>query len=89
VTATDYLVPAEVYATPGRGVRRAMFYRKFPSLAAAVQFVAEDLPPGMVHAAVETEDERFEGADLKALYEAEDYPLPRISARKPRRAAAP
>jgi hypothetical protein len=75
---TDYSVPAEVYATPGRGAKRAMLYRKFASLAEAIQFIVEDLPEGMTHALAETDEERFEGASLKALYDAEDYPLPRL-----------
>jgi hypothetical protein len=73
--AVDYSTPAEVYTIPGRG--RAMFYRKFPSLAEAVQFVVEGLPKEMRHGLVETESERFEGLSLRALYDAEEYPLPR------------
>jgi hypothetical protein len=51
-------------------------------LAEAVQFVVEDLPKGMRHGLVETEAERFEGPGLRALYDAEEYPLPR--AKSPR-----
>ncbi len=79
MSTRDYSVPAEVYATPTRGAKRTMFYRKFPSLAAAVQFIVEDLPTGMAHALAETDDERFEGKSLRALYDAEDYPLQRAS----------
>ena len=77
MSAPDYSAPTEVYATPGRGAKRTMFYRKFSSLAETVQFVVEELPKGMMHALAETEDERFEGARLRALYDADDYPLPR------------
>lgn len=73
---SDYSAPAEVYATPGRGARR-MFYRKFPSLAEAVRFAIEDLPRSMKHPLAETDTARFEGAELRALYDAEDFPLPR------------
>ena len=73
----DYSAPAEVYATPTRGAKRSMLYRKFTSLAEAVQFVVEDLPSGMMHALAETDDERFEGESLRALYDADSYPLPR------------
>lgn len=79
MSGPDYSAPTEVYATPGRGARRSMFYRKFPSLAEAVQFVVEELPKGMLHALAETESERFEGASLRALYDAEEYPLPRAT----------
>jgi len=82
MAASDYSVPAEVYATPGRGSKRTMLYRKFTSLAEAVQFIVEDLPPGMMHALAETDDGRFEGDDIRALYDAEEYPLPR--SQKPR-----
>ena len=85
----DYSAPAELYATPGRGARRAMFYRKFPTLAEAVRFAVEDLPSGMMHAIAETEHDRFEDVSLRALYDAEQYPLPRVAARRmPKKAAA-
>ena len=43
MSAPDYSVPTEVYATPGRGAKRTMFYRKFSSLAEAVQFIVDGL----------------------------------------------
>jgi hypothetical protein len=59
-----------------------MFYRKFPSLAEAVRFVIEDLPAGMMHPIAETDQDRFEDAGLRALYEAAQYPLPRVTERR-------
>jgi len=66
-----------------------MLYRKFPSLAEAVRFVIEDLPEGMMHALAETDDDRFEGTSLRALYDAEQYPLPRASVRPTHKEARP
>jgi hypothetical protein len=81
---SDYSAPAEVYATPARGGKRTMFYRKFTSLAEAVRFIVEDLPKGMLHPLAETDRARFEGGALRALYDADDFPLPRAARPQPR-----
>jgi hypothetical protein len=65
-----------------------MFYRKFPTLAEAVRFAIEDLPSGMMHAIAETEYDRFEDVSLRALYDADQYPLPRVAERRMHRKAA-
>ena len=42
----DYSASAEVYANSRGGPKKSLFYRKFPSVAEALQFVVEGLPPG-------------------------------------------
>jgi hypothetical protein len=75
--STDYAAPAEVYANRQRGARKPLFYRKFASLAEALQFIVEGLPAGMINVLLETEEERFDAAMIQTLYEAAEYPLPR------------
>lgn len=73
----DYSATAEVYANSRGGPKKSLFYRKFPSVAEALQFVVEGLPPGMINVLVETEDDRLEAQTIRQLYDADDYPLPR------------
>ena len=75
----DYRIPAEVYASRGRGAaKRPMTFYRFGSAAEAIQFVMEKLPVEMLHGTVmEIGEERFIGADIKRLYGSLDYPLER------------
>jgi hypothetical protein len=74
-----YDAPAEIYASNGTGARkRPVTYRRFPSSAEAIRFTMEELPLIMQRGTVmEVGDDRFEIADIRALYESEDYPLAR------------
>lgn len=76
----SYDAPAEVYANRLRAAKRPLFFRRFGSVAEALQFVVERLPPGMVNVVVEADEERLEGAAIRALYDAGGYPLPRAPA---------
>lgn len=77
MTSIDYSASAEVYANSRGGPKRSLFYRKFSSVAEALQFVVEGLPAGMINVLVETEDDRLEAQTIRELYDADDYPLPR------------
>jgi len=71
--------PAEIYSSGGTRTRKGpMSYRRFPSSAEAIRFAVEELPQIMQRGTVmEVGDDRFEFADIRALYDSEDYPLPR------------
>lgn len=71
--------PAEIYATPGAGARkRPMSYRRFSKSAEAIRFVIEELPQLVQRGTVmEIGDDRYELADIRALYDSEGYPLTR------------
>ena len=75
----DYSAPAEIYARRPR-MEKGLFYRKFSSMAEALRFAIEDLPNGLTSVLLEAEDVRLEGATIWAMYEAADYPLPRVEA---------
>jgi hypothetical protein len=72
----DYDEPAEMFANQ-RGVGLPLFFKRFDSVARAVQFAAEALPRGLINVVVETEYQRFESTSVKAIYDAPGYPLPR------------
>jgi hypothetical protein len=77
--AFSYDEPAEVYATDGKGPRkRPVSYRRFASGAEAIRFAVEQLPQIMQRGTVmEVGEDRYEFADIRALYESDRYPLQR------------
>lgn len=63
--AIDYATPAELF--PSRRYAKSLArYRRFPSAAAAIQYIIEDV-----------DGARFEGKSIRALYDADAYPLKR------------
>lgn len=74
-----YDAPAEIYSSSGTGARkRPVSYRRFPTSAEAIRFTIEELPHIVQRGTVmEVEDERYELADIRALYDSDRYPLPR------------
>jgi len=81
VATINYAAAAEFYAGGTARTSRGMRYRRFASAAEAVQFVAEDMPPGFLKGSLlEVEEQRFEGAAILALYTARSYPLQRREA---------
>jgi hypothetical protein len=79
VTAFSYDVPAELYIRYHHGPKRSLLHRRFATAAAALQFAMEDLPADAI-ILLETEQERLEGPVLKAMYDADAYPLARATA---------
>jgi hypothetical protein len=78
-----YDCPAEVYAVQRRGAKRPLFFRRFGSVAEALQFVVERLPPNLTSIVLETDDQRLDAAEIATLYEASEYPLPRLARAEP------
>lgn len=75
----DYSVPAELFASEGRGAsRRPMTYHRFATGAEAIRFAMEELSERLLTGAVlEVEDERFGAAEIRSLYENAAFPLKR------------
>ena len=78
----DYSAPAEIFGTGGFSrQRKAVAYRRFPSGAEAVRFAVEDVPAALQRGIVlESDEDRFDHRDIRALYDAEQYPLSRHAA---------
>jgi len=75
----DYAAPAEVFACRSRGASpRPVTYRRFDSGAEAIRFAIEELPSEVLFGTViEVNEERFEAADIRRLYDSGAYPLQR------------
>ena len=72
----DYAVRAELF--PPASGRGKVAYRRFDSLAEAVQFAVESMAPAQLTGSfIEAEEVRFGAVEIRALYDAESYPLVR------------
>jgi hypothetical protein len=75
--AIDYATPAELF--PSRRYAKSLArYRRFPNAAEAVRYVIEEQPASwLVGSMLDVDGTRFEGKAIRALYEADGYPLKR------------
>ena len=75
----DYAAAAEIYPSRARGSRRhPVGYKRFDSAAEALQFAIEQLPAeALVGAYLEIGEERYDAREMRTLYDAQAYPLPR------------
>src|SRR5262249_25081941 len=73
----DYGAEAELFSGGARdSQRQPVGYRRFASIAEALRFAFEELPPeSLAGAALEVADERFDSHGMCRLYQAPDFPL--------------
>ena len=78
MTGFDYAAAADCYFGKPAFRMRHLRHRRFDTAAEALRFAIEELPAAQLPATVlEVNEERFQGAKLRAIYDAEAYPLPR------------
>lgn len=79
MTPFNYAAPAELFGMTGSfGRHRPMAYRRFASGADAVRFAMEESPSAHGNGTVlESEENRFGPAEIRALYQSPAYPLAR------------
>lgn len=76
--AVDYSAPADLYINPTSKRVRQSRYMRFDSTAEAIRHAIETVPAAELRGvAIEQGDSRIEGAAIRALYDAPDYPLAR------------
>ena len=75
----DYSAPAEIFGNAGnRRKRHPIRYRRFTSGADAVQYAIEGVPADLLAGiTLESDEDRFDHAAIRALYDSPDYPLAR------------
>jgi hypothetical protein len=75
----DYDAAAELFfGHPGVRARSKVGYRRFAHASNAVLFAVEQLAPALLNGAfLEVNDDRFNAAEIRSLYEHADFPLAR------------
>jgi hypothetical protein len=74
----DYSAPAELFPTRTRHGTRPIRYRRFAKAAEAIRFAIEELSPAQLAGAqLETEEQRFDCAGIRRLYQSAAFPLAR------------
>ena len=71
----NYTTSAGLFSAKGSSGLR---YRRFPQAAEAIGYAIEKLPPEVFYGtSLEVNRERYNAAQIRALYESERYPLTR------------
>jgi hypothetical protein len=72
----DYATSAELFVPKRkRGPRPPLSYRRFATAAEAIRFAVEELPAVRALGAwMQVGEERFNGDDIRRLYESTSYP---------------
>ncbi|MFY9838913.1 MAG: hypothetical protein WAK55_21035 [Xanthobacteraceae bacterium] len=78
----DYAASAALFMPKGkRGRRQPLSYRRFATAAEAIRFAVEEFPAVRTLGAwMEVGEERFNGDDIRRLYESTSYPRHRRNA---------
>jgi Arc/MetJ-type ribon-helix-helix transcriptional regulator len=75
----NYDATAELYPTRRYAKSQQAQYRRFNSAADAIRYAIEEMPAKWLTGThLEVEEKRFEGNSIRALYDAANYPLPRM-----------
>ena len=76
----NYAASAELF--PSRRYAKSLArYRRFPNAAEAIRYAIEEMPAAwLVGTFLDIDGKRYEGRAIRALYDAEGYPLERAKA---------
>jgi len=71
----DMNAPAELFPSRNRKIANKVKYRRFDHASDAIRFAMEELPePLLLGAYIEINEERLGHKDIRALYEAVNFP---------------
>ena len=76
MTAIGFSAEAELFPAGRRSIGRPRIgYRRFARAGDAIRFAIEELPPELlVGAYLEVNDARFDGKEIRRLYDSSEYP---------------
>ena len=78
MTRFDYTGGAGLYAGKSKAGISGPRYRRFEAAAEALRFAVEDMPNSQQRGSMmEIDETRFDQNQIRALYDAPDYPLSR------------
>ena len=78
MTKFDYTSEAGLYAGKKLRGSSGLRYRRFETVAEALRFAIETVPRSQQQGSIlEIDEERFDHKQIRVLYDAHDYPLPR------------
>jgi len=78
LTGFDYGAPAELYPSRIKKGRGRITYKRFNTAAEALRFAIEEIPSSVLLGAyLEVNEARFSDQEIRALYDADAYPLKR------------
>jgi hypothetical protein len=76
--AFNYSATAELF--PGTDRMHKLRYQRFSSAAEAIRYIVEDVPKAQVRSlTLEVDEQRFNGAEVRDLYDATAFPLARAA----------
>ena len=74
----NYAAPAELFPSRRYAKTPSTRYRRFPNAAEAVRYAIEEMPEAwLIGTFLDIDGTRYEGRQIRALYDAEAYPLER------------
>jgi hypothetical protein len=77
----DFTAPAELFTARSNKYRGKISYKRFDTGAEAVRFAIENISrSALLGAYLESDEKRFDGHEIRSLYESEAYPLQRLEA---------
>lgn len=81
MTDFDYSAAAEFFPSKGRAPAPRLRYQRFATAAEALRYAVEDMPVSLLRGStMEVNEQRFDGEQIRTLYDADDYPLARAEA---------
>jgi hypothetical protein len=76
----SYDAPADLFVATSMRRNGAVRYQRFDTAADALRFAVETLQPTILKGTVlEVDEQRYDAAQMRSLYDSADYPHPRAN----------
>lgn len=76
----SYAAPGDLFVATSMRRNGAVKYQRFDTAADALRYAIEKLEPAVLKGTVlEVDEDRYDAAAMRSLYDSADYPLPRAA----------